>query len=162
MERDGESARFIRLDPAPGSAGVYGTVATVGAFLAAQETDPYLLALERYATLIPKLRARVDTLVDSTQVEPREFWRVAVREATAESGFDPSRLIDALFDPDSLGCAHANDAETVTAHIEALDILAMDERDAGQVAAAAVMLAISLGYSPGVVRDSRAFQGPRP
>ncbi len=148
LERASGAERFVRLGAAAGSAGVYGETATIGAFLAEQETAPYLAAIERYATLLPKLRARVAALVDFERIEPREFWRIAVREATAESGFDPNPLIDALFDLDSFGCGGGGEERAIAAHLRAIEEMALQEREAIAIAAAAVMLAISLGYSP--------------
>jgi hypothetical protein len=84
-------------------------------------------------------------------VLPREFWRCAVREALAESGYDPNPLIDATFDPDGLGCSRMSDAETVGAHIEVLSEMIRGESNSDLLAAAAVMLAVSLGYSPAEV-----------
>ena len=69
----------------------------------------------------------------------------------AESGYDPNPLIDATFDPDELGCARASDAETVAAHIEVLSEMIRRESNPDILAAAAVMLAVSLGYSPAEV-----------
>jgi Fe-S-cluster containining protein len=148
MTRDGGTDRFMRLEPAPGSAGHYGAQGTVAEFLAHQGTAPYFEAVAHYATLLPILRARIAELADFETVEPREFWRIAVREATAESCFDPNPLIDALFDPDSLGCARASIEATVAAHLRALEALAAGDSDPGRVAAAAVTLAISVGFSP--------------
>jgi Fe-S-cluster containining protein len=154
-DRDGDAQRFVQLTPAAGSAGVYGAGGTVETFLAAQGVDEYLRAVARYATLLPAMRARIAALVDFDQVEPREFWRIAIREARAESGVDPNPLIDALFDPDSLGCGNGDHEPTVAAHVRALGALALGEHDAARLAAAAMMLAISLGYSPAVVSYRR-------
>ena len=95
-------------------------------------------------------------MVDFERVEPREFWRRAVVEALLENGFDPNPIIDAIFDPDGLGCARDNDDDTVDAHIRALAATADSENDSERLAAAAVMLAVSLGYAPGevIVRDN--------
>ncbi|HXZ82385.1 MAG TPA: hypothetical protein VED84_01385 [Acidimicrobiales bacterium] len=146
MERGGAGESFVRLEPASGSAGVYGEQGDVGQFLAAQGVAPYLEAIERYRTLVRFLRERVAELADFEQIEPREFWRRAFREATAESGFDPNPLIDAIFDPDGLGCACASD--TIGAHLRALEAIARRELAPEKLAAAAMMLAISLGYPP--------------
>jgi hypothetical protein len=73
----------------------------------------------------------------------------ARREALAETNYDPNRLIDALFDPDGLGCGRASAEETAVAHVAALGEMAALEHDGALVAAAAVMLAVSLGYAPG-------------
>jgi hypothetical protein len=82
---------------------------------------------------------------------PSEFWRCAVREALAESGYDPNPLIDAMFDPDRFGCARVSDTDTICAHIEILSEMIRSETNADALAAAAVMLAVSLGYSPSEV-----------
>ncbi len=90
---------FVRLEPAVGSLGVYGESASVDAFLAAQGVAEYLAVNARYRPLILLMRARIETLIDFETVEPREFWRRAIREALAESNYDANSLIDALFDP---------------------------------------------------------------
>ncbi|MFZ0887355.1 MAG: YkgJ family cysteine cluster protein [Candidatus Binataceae bacterium] len=160
MERDGCVERFIALEPAPGSVGVYGDRGEVGQFLATQGVAPYLEAIERYRPLIGLLRERVAMPADLDKVEPCEFRRRAFREATAESGFDPNPLIDALFDPDALGCARESESNTVTAHLCALEAIARREPDPERVAAAAVMLAISLGYPPGEAIAGGATRPP--
>ena len=143
--------KIIALDPAEGSLGIYGTDSTAGDFIDANGTADYLAALKRYRELIPTFRERVAATVDFERVEPREFWRRAVVEALRESGFDPNPIIDAMFDPDAHGCG-ANDLDdTVRAHIAVLDEMARRETNCDRLAAAAVMLAVSLGYSPGEV-----------
>ncbi len=151
LERTEAGERLIRLDPEPGSRGSYGEDATAGDFIDAQGTKPYFEALEIYRALIPALRRRVEAIVDFDRVEPREFWRRAVVEALLESNFDPNPLIDAIFDPDRLGCARETEAETMRAQVEKLAEMASREDDAELLAAAAVALAISLGYAPGEV-----------
>jgi hypothetical protein len=94
--------------------------------------------------------------VDFERVEPREFWRRAAREALAEANYDPNRLIDAMFDPDGLGCGRSSVEDTAVAHVAALDEMAARERDGALVAAAAMMLATSLGYAPGEAAEPRA------
>ena len=89
------------------------------------------------------IRNRVNELVDFEKVEPREFWRRATREALAESGYDPNPIIDALFDQ----------GDSVAGHIESLTKLALVSRAAESLAAAAVFLAASLGYSPSVASE---------
>ena len=111
----------------------------------------YLAALERYRQLIPVFRERVPALVDFERFEPREFWRRAVVEALRENGFDSNPIIDAMFDPDAHGCGADGIDETITAHIELLNGMARREGDGDRLAAGAVMLAVSLGYSPGEV-----------
>lgn len=145
----GHIERFVRLEPAPGSLGVYGGAGTAGGFLDEQGAGPYLDAVERYHELIPDFLRRVDELVDFERVEPREFWRRAVREALAESNHEPNPLIDALFDPDALGCGRAEPSQTVEAHREALREMVARENDGARVAAAAMILSVSLGYTPG-------------
>ena len=141
--------RFVRLEPAIGSLGIYGVACTVADFLDGQQAAPYLDAVARYYPLVASFRERVAAVVDFERVEPREFWRRAAREALAETNYDPNRLIDALFDPDGLGCGRASAEETAVAHVAALGEMAALERDGALIAAAAVMLAISLGYAPG-------------
>lgn len=148
IERAGAYERFVRLEPAAGSPGVYGDDGTVADFLAAQQVDAHLAAVATYASLIPAFRARIAALVDFDRVELREFWRRATREALAESGFDANPLIDALFDPDKLGCAREREDATLIAHRDLLEAMIGRERDANVLAAASVMLAVSLGYSP--------------
>jgi Fe-S-cluster containining protein len=151
--------RFVQLEPASGSLGIYGVAGTVAEFLdgqpSGQAAAPYLDAVARYYPLVGNFRARVAATVDFARVEPREFWRRAAREALAETNYDPNRLIDALFDPDCLGCGRSCAEETVVAHVAALGEMAAHERDGAIVAAAAVMLAVSLGYAPGEVAVPR-------
>ena len=141
---DGE--KFVRLEPAAGSLGVYGVEGDVDDFLAAQGVGEYLAANARYASLLAVFRDRIAATVDFDRVEPREFWRRAVREALAESNYDSNPLIDAMFDAG--GIAGIAEAEIVTAHIERLAQMIRCESNAEMLAAAAVMLAVSLGYSP--------------
>ncbi len=148
--------RFVKLDPAVGSLGVYGVAGTVAEFLDGQGAAPYLNAVAFYYPLAAKFRARVAAIVDFERVEPREFWRRAAREALAETNYDPNRLIDALFDPDGLGCGRASPEATAVAHVAAIGKMTARERDGALVAAAAVMLAVSLGYAPGEVAGPRA------
>ena len=148
LERTGTEERFVQLEPAQGSLCVYGADGTVEAFLTAQHVAPYLQTNEQYRSLLTLFRERIAALVDFDAIEPREFWRRAVREALAESNFDPNPLIGALFDPDELGCSRESDTATVEAHIEALEDLVRRETQADILAAAAVLLAVSLGYSP--------------
>jgi Fe-S-cluster containining protein len=151
IERTEHGENLIRLEPAEGSLGEWGESGTAGDFLDTQGVGAYLAALEQYRVLIPQFRRRVATSTDFERTEPREFWRRAVAEALLEHGYDPNPLIDAIFDPDSLGCARATVEETVAAHIEKLGELAAAEPHSETIAAAAVMLAVSLGYSPGEV-----------
>ena len=146
-DTDGE--KFVMLVPAAGSLGVYGIEGDVDDFLAAQGVDEYLAANARYASLLAVFRERIAAAVDFDRVEPREFWRRAVREALAESNYDANPLIDAMFDAGEI--AGADDAEIVTAHIERLAQMIRRESNADTIAAAAVMLAVSLGYSPNEV-----------
>lgn len=150
-EGAGYVERFVQLEPAVGSLGVYGAAGTVAKFLDDQGAAPYLKAVAFYYPLAAEFRERVAAIVDFERVEPREFWRHAAREALAETNYDPNRLIDALFDPDGLGCGRASADETAVAHVAALGEMAARERDGALVAAAAVMLAVSLGYAPGEV-----------
>jgi uncharacterized protein len=148
--------RFTELEPPRGSLGVYGTAGTVAEFLDGQGIDSYLKAVALYHPLVENFRARVAATVDFERVEPREFWRRAAREALAETNYDPNRLIDALFNPDRLGCGRASAEETAVAHVATLDEMAIRERDGALLAAAAIMLATSLGYAPGAVAGPRA------
>src|SRR5208282_5262872 len=117
---------------------------------------PYLNAVALYCPLIENFRERVAATVDFERVEPREFWRRTAREAMAETNYDPNRLIDSLFDPDGLGCGRTSAEETAVAHVAALGEMAASERDGAIIAAAAVMLATSLGYAPSEVARARA------
>ncbi len=150
IERDGVRGeeKFVTLEAAPGSLGVYGERGTVDDFLDAQNVEAHLDANARYASVLPLYREQISAVVDFDRVIPREFWRRAVREALAESGYDPNPLIDATFDPDRLGCARMRDADTVAAHIEVLREMIRRESNPDVLAEAAVMLAVSLGYSP--------------
>jgi uncharacterized protein len=147
---------FVRLEPADGSLGVYGESASVDAFLEAQGVADYLAVNARYRPLILLMRARIETLIDFETVEPREFWRRAIREALAESNYDANSLIDALFDPGQLGCLRDSPSETVPVHLIVLERLILAETDPEAIAAAAVMLAVSLGYSPAEAIGGRA------
>ncbi len=153
IERDevSRAERFLTLEPAAGSLGIYGDEGAVNDFLDAQNVGAHLAANDRYASLLPIYRERIAAIVDFDRVLPREFWRRAVREALAESGYDPNPLIDAMFDPDRLGCSRVSDADTILAHIEVLSEMIRSETNPDALAAAAVMLAVSLGYSPGDV-----------
>ena len=143
---DSDSEKFVMLESAPGSLGVYGVDGDVHDFLAAQGVGEYLAANVRYASLLAVFRDRIAATVDFDRVEPREFWRRAVREALAESNYDANRLIDAMFD--AKGIAGIAEAEIVTAHIERLAQMIRCESNSETLAAAAVVLAVSLGYSP--------------
>jgi Fe-S-cluster containining protein len=143
--------RFVTLEAAVGSLGVYGERGIVDDFLDAQNVGAHLDANTRYASLLPIYRERIAATVDFDRILPREFWRCAVREALAESGYDPNPLIDATFDLDGFGCGRASDADTVAAHIGVLSEMIRRESNPDMLAAAAVMLAVSLGYSPGEV-----------
>ena len=152
--------RFVQLEPAAGSAGVYGSSGTVEEFIEAQGTVPYLAAGALYYPLVAGFGARVAALVDFECIEPREFWRRAAREALAETGFDANPLIDALYDPDGLGCGRSSAEETATAHVATLAKLATLECDGARLAAAAAMLATGLGYAPDEARRAIARASP--
>jgi Fe-S-cluster containining protein len=130
--------RFVRLEPAPGSAGFYGNDGTIAEFLESQGVPEYLAMNERYVPVLAGFRERIGELVDFEKAEPREFWRRATREALAESGYDPNTLIDALFDV----------GDSIDEHIETLARIVQQSDDADALASAAVLLAVSLGYSP--------------
>ena len=151
IERDRGDDKFVTLEAAVGSLGVYGERGTVDDFLAAQDVGPSLEANARYASLLPIYRVRIAATIDFDRIIPREFWRCAVREALAESGYDPNPLIDATFDLDGFGSGRASDVDTVVAHIGVLSDLIRRELNPDILAAAAVMLAVSLGYSPSEV-----------
>ncbi|HEY9158331.1 YkgJ family cysteine cluster protein [Candidatus Binatus sp.] len=153
--KDGDGEKFVTLEPAAGSLGVYGAGGAVNDFLDAQGVAKYLEANAGCASLMAVFRERIAAMADFDRVEPREFWRRAVREALAESGYDANPLIDAMFDADAVGCAGVGDAETIAAHIERLAQMIRRESNAELLAAAAVMLAVSIGYSPGEATGSR-------
>ena len=136
------------LEPAIGSLGVYGADGTVNDFVEAQGVSEYLAANARYAALLAAFRERIAETVDFDRVEPREFWRRAVREALAESNYDANPLIDAMFDADGVAGIAIDDVQTIEAHVERLALMIRRESNAETLAAAAVMLAVSLGYSP--------------
>lgn len=148
IERGKDSECIVQLEPAPGSAGVYGMDGTVDDFLAAQGVPGCLAMNDRYGALLAPFRRRIRELVDFERIEPREFWRVAAREAMAESGYDDNPIIDAMFDADRFLPDRSSIERTVAAHIEGLKLMTLRCIDATVVAAAAVMLAISLGFSP--------------
>jgi Fe-S-cluster containining protein len=154
LEPDSDGTeRYIQLAPAHGSLGVYGTDGIVQEFLSAQGTDEYLTMNRRYAPLLGMFHLRIGQLADFEVVEPREFWRNAVREALAETNFDPNPMIDALFDCDGLGCRCDSDIETVEHHLKELERRIDSASDAVILASAAMLLAVSLGYSPAVVTE---------
>ncbi len=144
IEESGDE-KFVTLEPAKGSLGVYGVDGTVNDFLEAQGIGEYLEAIARYASLLVVFRGRIAATVDFDRVEPREFWRCAVREALAESNYNANPLIDAMFD---VGVAGTDDMEIVAAHIERMTEMIRRESSAELLAAAAVMLAVSIGFSP--------------
>ena len=153
LQRTADGAEsFIRLEPASGSLGVYGANDTIADFLETQGVREYLDANEAYRELIPLMRERIAALVDFETVEPREFERVAIREALAEANYDPNPLIDALFDPDTHGCARASVDATIAAHLEVLEAIIRAEERPAILAAASALLAVSLGYSPPIYR----------
>ena len=156
-ERTVNDERFISLEPAPGSTGLYGEDGTVGGFLEHQGVQPYLAAVQRYHVLLPVMRARIRRLVDFEKTEPSEFRRVAVREALAESGYDYNPLIEAMFDSDRWSGFAVNRNRSPGRHVAALRKLIVAHADALEVAAAAVLLAISLGYTPAM-----PFEGVSP
>jgi Fe-S-cluster containining protein len=151
IERTATGEHFIELQPARGSLGIYGTDSTAGNFIDANGAAPYLAAVEGYRQLIPMFRDRIGAIVDFDRVEPREFWRRAVAEALRESGFDMNPIVDAIFDPDSIGCRRESIDDTIAAHMIALDAMVRRETDGDVLATAAVMLAVSLGYAPSEV-----------
>lgn len=152
LERDRRGTeRYLRLEPAIGSRGIYGDHGSVQDFLTAEGAELYLRNNLRYASLLGIFRQRIVELSDFDAVEPREFWRVAAREALAETNFDINPIIEALFDPDSLGCRAESDFELIKQHVKAIEQLIRNETDPAILAAAAVLLAVSLGYSPGEV-----------
>ena len=148
LERIEEShgEKFVTLEPAVGSLGDYGVDGDVKSFLEAQGVGDYLAANARYAALLAVFSDRIAATVDFDRVEPREFWRRAIREALAESNYDPNPLIDAIFDASAI--AGLDDTEIVATHVERLAQMIRHESNAEMLAAAAVFLAISLGYSP--------------
>ncbi len=137
----------MTLEPAAGSLGVYGIDGDVDHFVESQGVAPYLEANARYASLLGTVfRERIAATVDFERVEPREFWRRAVREALAESNYDANPIVDAMFDVGEV--VGIDEAEIVAAHVELLAAMIRRESNPELLAAAAVMLAVSLGYSP--------------
>ncbi|HTT77374.1 MAG TPA: hypothetical protein VMF50_15535, partial [Candidatus Binataceae bacterium] len=151
----GSRASFVRLEPAIGSAGVYGTAGTVADFLKSQEVAPYLEAVERYRSLIPLMGARIALLADFDRIEPREFWRHAFHEAMREANYDPNPLINAIFDAGAaVGPYHYDsDNDLIGAHLREIEELIRRADDPAMIAAAAFLLAVSLGYEPAKVAD---------
>jgi Fe-S-cluster containining protein len=144
----GGAERYVRLEPAAGSRGIYGDHGNVQDFLTAQGVELHLRVNRRYASLLGVFRQRIADMIDFNIVEPREFWRVAVREALAETNCDFNPIIEALFDPDSLGCRAKSEADFIEQHLRAIERRIYSEYDPVILAAAAVILAVSLGYSP--------------
>jgi Fe-S-cluster containining protein len=152
LEHDQQGAeRYLRLEPAVGSRGIYGDDGAVQDFLSAQGAEIYLQINRCYASLLDVFRHRIAELSDFDIVEPRGFWRVAVREALAETNFDFNPIIEALFDPDSIARRADSDIESAEHHVKKIERRIRSEQDPALLAAAAVMLAVSLGYSPGEV-----------
>jgi Fe-S-cluster containining protein len=147
---DSGDEKFVMLEPAAGSLGAYGFDGDVDHFLADQGVGEYLAANARYASLLALFRERIAATVDFDRVEPREFWRRAVREALADSNCDANPLIDAMFDASEI--VGVDNAEIIEAHVERLAQMIRRESNAEMLAAAAVMLAVSLGYSPREVK----------
>jgi hypothetical protein len=137
---------FVRLEPEEGSRGVYGDSGTIAGYLAGQGVDESLAGTRAYEALLSPMRKRVAELVDFDRIEPREFWRIATREALAESNYDPNPLIDALFDADAV----CDPPVTVPSHIAVLAVI-MAQSNPAIIAAAGVILAVSLGFSPSEV-----------
>jgi Fe-S-cluster containining protein len=151
MERTADGMHFVKLEPMDGSLGVYGDDGTIADFLRDQDVEPYFEALSGYRELLDTMKHRIAELADFEKIDPREFRRRAVREALAESGFDPNPLIDALFDSDQVtnGSFSVNETiQVVERHIDRLKQMTENEKDSNKIAAAAVSLAVSLGYAP--------------
>lgn len=148
LERTPDGDRFIRLEPAAGSAGRYGVEGAVGDYLNDQGIDTLLVMAERYQPLIAAMRDKIETLVDFDKIEPREFWRRATAEALRESNFDANRLIDALFDPDGVSATRESVEATIAVHLSILHEMIASTNDPAELATAAILLAVSLGYSP--------------
>jgi Fe-S-cluster containining protein len=150
--KDAGDEKFVVLEPASGSLGIYGVDGDVNEFVEGQGGAPYLEANVRYASLLAVFRERIAATVDFDRVEPREFWRRAVREALAESNYDPNSLIDGMFDADGIVGIGIDDAEMIATHIEQLREMLARESSPEIIAAAAVMLAVSIGFSPAEVQ----------
>jgi Fe-S-cluster containining protein len=149
LERGDSRESFTQLEPAVGSAGIYGTASTVADFLQSQHVAPYLDAIEHYRSLIPLMRARIDALIDFDRVEPREFWRRAFHESMSETNYDPNPLIISIFDADAAVRPrdyHSED-DLIDAHLSAIAELIRSADDPALIAAAAFLLAVSLGYA---------------
>jgi uncharacterized protein len=150
LERNGSRESFTQLEPATGSAGLYGAASTVAAFFESQGVAPYLAAAERYHSLVSLMRDCIASLTDFDRVEPREFWRLAFNEAMCESGCGHNPLIDAIFDADVTVAAqpYGSEADLINTHVGALTELIRHATVPALIAAAAILLTISLGYSP--------------
>jgi len=133
---------------------VYGNDQTVGDFLAQQETQPYLDAVAIYERLIPIFRMRLEQIADFEKLEPREFYRRAVREALAESNHDPNPIIDALFDADRIVGRFDDSSAQIEAHVRAIEAMIQNESDPQCLAAASALLSVSLGHLPASARNS--------
>jgi Fe-S-cluster containining protein len=149
LQRNGTGESFIPLEPADGSTGVYGVSSTVAAFLESQGVSPYLKAVEQYRSLLASMRKRIAILVNFDSAEPREFWRRAFNEAMRESGYDSNPIIDMIFDADSAGAPdeYVSELDLIEMHVAGIKKVMERERDGGTIAAAAMLLAVSLGYS---------------
>jgi Fe-S-cluster containining protein len=163
LQREGPREPFMRLEPADGSAGIYSVSSTVAAFLESQGVSSYLKAIEQYHALLAPMRNRIGSLVNFDSVEPREFWRGAFNEAMRESGYDSNPIIDMIFDPDSVVAPdeYVSEPDLIAIHVTRVRDLIERERDGGTIAAAAMLLAVSLGYSPADVIASGGIGGRR-
>jgi Fe-S-cluster containining protein len=149
QQRGDSRESFTQLEPADGSAGIYGTDSTVAAFLESQGVAPYLNAAERYYPLIPLMRDRIAALTDFDRIEPREFWRRAFHEAMRETNCDPNPLITSIFDADAAVRPrhYHSEADLIDAHLSAIAELIRSVDNPAAIAVAAFLLAVSLGYA---------------
>jgi len=67
-----EAEKFVTLEPAAGSLGVYGLDGTVNNFVEAQGVGAYLEANARYTSLLAVFHERIAATVDFDRVEPRD------------------------------------------------------------------------------------------
>jgi Fe-S-cluster containining protein len=148
IERGDDGERFVRLEPAEGSPGVYGNDETVGDFVKQQGAQPYLDAVAIYERLLAVFYMRLEQVADFEKVEPREFYRRAVREALAESDYDPNPLIDAMFDADRIVGRLDDECAQIDAHVRALEDMIRNQSNPEYLAAASALLAVSLGHLP--------------
>ena len=142
-----------------GVAGVHGSEGTVNDFVDAQGVGEYPSYRALFVVTRRVSRAdRGDGRLRSSRAE--EFWRHAAREALAESNYDANPLIDAMFHAEKTRCGRSRDGRQCgnrRGAYRANDGMIRRESNAELLAAAAVMLAVSFGFSPDEAKSATPF-----